>query len=106
MNTLEYLRAQKPDEHSMIVLDWIRTEFNLPPSIAEVCTQHFLRVWYGNFAVSHVTANGMLNAVGEDWIVHWQSTPAVCRSANRVALSFREYNSKRYVVIKVWKEQA
>lgn len=91
------------------ILDWIRSEFNLPPSIAELCSQHFLRVWTGGY-VSLNALNGHFPTFkyGPDgpvteWIIHWQSLPTVVRSAKRVACSFREYNGRRYVVIKVWK---
>ncbi len=88
--------AQRP------TLDWIRTEFNLPDSIAHQCTAFFLRVWDGDYVASYVQ-DGQFLYNRQEYIVHWQSTPVVVKSASRVACSFRQYNGKRYVVIKVWK---
>jgi hypothetical protein len=85
------------------VLEWIRTEFNLPASIAKLCKQHFLRVWNGSWVVSEVRDGVFQPQINGGWIVHWQSTPTVVKSATRVACSFREYDGKKYVVIKVWK---
>lgn len=107
MKTSDYLRAQKPDTAEMILLEWIRTEFNLPPSIAQVCDQYFLRIWDGNFVVSHCRDHlgSFKDANGRKWIPHWQSSPVVCQSASKLACSFREYRGRFYVVIKVWGEQ-
>jgi hypothetical protein len=86
------------------ILEWIRTEFNLPPELQRECTQFFLRIWTGSYVLESVQ-EGILYGRADNWIVHWQSTPAVVRSAARVACSFREYQGKKYVVIKVWKNQ-
>lgn len=87
-----------------LVLEWIRTEFSLPQSIAAKCTQYFLRIWDGNY-VREAVQDGILRGRADDWIVHWQSTPEVVKSAERVACSFREYNGKKYVVIKIWNKE-
>lgn len=83
--------------------EWFRTEFSLPPELRARCTQFFLRIWDGNY-VRESVQNGVLYGRSDDWIVHWQSTPAVVKTAKKVACSFREYNGKRYVVIRVWKD--
>ena len=85
-------------------LEWIRTEFNLPSDVAALCSQYFLRIWDGNY-VRESVQDGVLYGRSGDWIVHWQSTPAVVRSAKKVACSFREYQGKKYVVIKVWVQE-
>lgn len=86
-----------------ITLDWVRTEFTLPKSIASQCEPYFLRMWEGSFAYSQVL-DGVMEVNGNKYIVHWQSTPEVARNSERVACSFRGYKGKNYVVIKVWKQ--
>lgn len=105
MNTAEYLQSQKPDDKDMIVLEWVRTEFNLPPSILDQCDNFFLRVWDGAHVARSVFA-GVLEHSNSEYIVHWQSSPAVVKASPRVACSFREYQMKKYVVIKVWNKEA
>jgi hypothetical protein len=92
----------KPTDNSKILIEWIRTEFNLPKSVGDLCSQFFLRIWSGNYVMESIQ-DGILHARADDWIVHFQSTPEVVKSSERVALSFREYDGKKYVVIKVWK---
>lgn len=87
-----------------LTIEWVRSEFNLPNTIEKRCTQFFLRVWDGNW-VYHTVKEGLLTYNVENYIVCWQSTPEVVRNAEKVACSFREYNGKKYVVIKVWKAQ-
>jgi hypothetical protein len=103
-NTANYLTSQKPDESSMILLEWIRTEFNLPQSIRQMCSIYYLRVWAGNY-VNDKVISGILIHENQDWIVHFQSSRFVVMGAERVACSFREYQGKNYVVIKVWDQQ-
>lgn len=98
---LEVIMVQPPTHSSKILLEWIRTEFNLPESMARECTQYYLRVWDGS--IVDTIHDGILSINGKEWIVHWQSTPAVCREAKKIAVSFREFTGKRYVVVKVWK---
>lgn len=85
-------------------LHWIRTEFNLPPSIASLCESYFIRIWSGPYVAESVQ-NGFLYGRSDNWEVHFQSTPEVVRTAKHVACSFREYNGKKYVVIKVWEKK-
>lgn len=101
-NTLKAVLEYKPKQDCLIVENWIRTEFNLPKSMVEECDQYVLRVWDGKYVYSN-TLDGKFEHINEEWIIYWQSTPAVVRSAARVACSFREYKGKKYVVIKVWK---
>jgi hypothetical protein len=106
LGVVETVMANKPVNNSAILLDWIRTEFSLPAEMAAKCEEHFLRVWDGPYVVLNAregcfTAPNLEHA----YIVHWQSTPEVCRAAKKVGCSFRSYQGKHYVVIKVWKEQ-
>lgn len=87
-----------------LTIEWVRSEFNLPNAIEKRCTQFFLRVWDGNW-IYNTVKEGLLTYNVESYIVCWQSTPEVVRNAEKVACSFREYNGKKYVVIKVWKAQ-
>jgi hypothetical protein len=84
-----------------VPLDWIRTEFNVPASIRKQCDQFFLRVWKGSYVMECIQ-DGIFYGRFDDWIVHFQSTPEVVRTAKQVACSFREYMGKKYVVVKVW----
>lgn len=102
MMASDYVLAMKPSSEEHILSEWIRTEFNLPPSMVSQCKEFFLRIWQGDYVVNSVI-DGMFPQNGKLWNIHWQSTPEVCRSASRVACSFREYKGKRFVVIKVWK---
>ncbi len=88
-----------------LTLDWVRTEFNVPQAIQTRCSQFFLRVWDGRFIATLINDGVMIIPGHSDWLVHWQSTPEVCKSAEKVGCSFREYKDKKYVVIKVWKAQ-
>lgn len=101
-DTARYIANQKPDDPGMIELNWIRTEFNLPPSIIAKCSVHYMRVWDGEY-VGEIAVGGTMQHAGHEWIAHYQSSRVVVLNAKRVACSFREYNGKRYVVIKVWK---
>lgn len=87
-----------------LTIEWVRSEFNVPQAIQHRCSSFFLRVWVGGY-VYDLVKDGVLTHADHDWIVHWQSTPEVCKAAEEVACSFREYNGKKYVVIKVWKAQ-
>ena len=83
------------------VLDnWMRYEFNLSKEMLEHCEDSFLRVWTPDILFTCME-DGILHH-REDWIIHWQSHPSVCRSAAAVGCSFRKYRGKRYVVVKVW----
>jgi hypothetical protein len=94
----------KPDKSPVVLLDWIRTEFNLPVSVGNLCDEYFLRIWTGGYVMESIQ-DGVLHARTDSWIVHFQSTPEVVKSAERVACSFRKYQGKNYVVIKVWKNE-
>lgn len=96
------LLMTKPTVDTKILSEWIRTEFHLPLSVSSLCSQYFLRVWSGSYVEESVQA-GILHGRSDDWIAHFQSTPEVVKSSQRVACSFREYAGKKYVVIKVWK---
>jgi hypothetical protein len=92
----------KPTNDKAILAEWVRTEFNLPKSIGDICDQFFLRIWTGNYVMESIQ-DGVLHGRADSWIVHFQSTPEVVKSSSKVACSFREYEGKKYVVIKVWK---
>lgn len=85
--------------------EWIRTEFNLPGEYARLCQQFYLRVWSGSFVARLIDDGKMVDSRADDWIIHWASTPEICKSSEKVACSFREYDGKRYVVIKVWNQK-
>ena len=109
MSELKTLLTVAPTTKDVLVREWIRTEFNLPPSLKEKCDEFFLRVWEGHYVLSCVKDGKLLRDSREDegeWLVHWQSTPEVCRYASKVACSFRLYEGVGYVVIKVWKGDA
>lgn len=98
------LLTASPNTEKTILLHWIRSEFNLPKSVSDLCDQFFLRVWTGSY-VEESVQNGILHGRSDSWIAHFQSTPEVVKSARQVACSFREYDGKKYVVIKVWKDR-
>jgi hypothetical protein len=104
MMAIEHARAATPQ--TPIDLEWVRTEFNLPLEMRSQLKEFFLRIWTGSYVAESVQ-DGILYGRSDNWIVHWQSTPEVCKQAERVACSFREtYDGKRYVVIKVWDGRA
>lgn len=86
------------------ILNWIRTEFNLPAAYSKECEEYYMRIWTGSYVVDSVQ-DGILYGRFDNWIVHWQSTPEVVKSADKVACSFRKFRGNNYVVIKVWGEK-
>lgn len=92
----------KPIVPDNLANEWIRTEFNLPQNLVALCDQYFLRIWTGSY-VDESVQEGILYARSDDWIVHYASSPVIVKNSPHVACSFREYQGKKYVVIKVWK---
>lgn len=92
----------KPVVPDNLANEWIRTEFNLPLSLVNLCDEYFMRVWTGSYVAESVQ-DGILYARADDWIVHYQSTPEIVKNSPTVACSFRKYQGKNYVVIKIWK---
>lgn len=91
----------KPTMPDNLAREWIRTEFNLPSSLADLCDEYFMRVWTGSF-VDESIQDGVLHGRSDSWIVHFQSTPEIIKNSERVACSFRKYRGGNYVVVKVW----
>lgn len=90
-----------PDTAADDANEWIRTEFNLPQLYADKCSQYYLRLWDGHYVRAQIK-DGTIIHNERTYLVHYQSLPAVVKTAKRVACSFREYNGKNYVVVKVW----
>jgi hypothetical protein len=90
------------------IREWIRTEFSLPVTLVNKLTSYQLRVWEAEYVFSLLdegTITVALDNTGpQQFIVHWASLPSVCRSAAKIALSFRVYDGVNYVVLKVWKQ--
>lgn len=93
-----------PTNEDTILLNWIRTEFNLTKDQISACERAFLRVFDTGY-VKESIQEGVFHARYDDWIVHFQSTPEVIWASSKVGCSFREYKGKKYVVLKVWKEK-
>lgn len=83
-------------------LHWIRNEFNLPANLLQECSEAFVRKWDGKYICDNVHNGVFTDHNKKQWIVHWQSTPEVVKSAKQAALSFRVYKDVNYVIIKIW----
>jgi hypothetical protein len=99
--TAEQVMSNPPTQPEYILREWIRSEFNLPASIAAKLDTYYLRVWEGAHVLSRIQ-DGKMDGV---YIVHFQSLPSVIRECKRVACSFRSYKDLQYVVVRVWKEE-
>jgi hypothetical protein len=102
IKTLEQVMSNTPNQPEYILREWIRSEFNLPASMAAKLDNYYLRVWEGSHVLSRIS-EGKMDGV---YIVHFQSLPSVIRECKRVACSFRTYKDLQYVVVKVWKEES
>ena len=98
MATLNMPRAQSIIAPQDILRVWIQTEFNITPEMRSHCEESFLRVWKPT--VLSAICDGTFKYNDAQWIIHWQSTPEVCKSSEWLAFSFRKYRGSRYVVIK------
>lgn len=100
MATLNMPRAQSIILREDILRAWISSEFNISPEMRVQCEECFLRVWKPSVLES--VNDGTLSYAGKDWIIHWQSTPEVCKSSEWIAFSFRKYRGTHFVVVKSW----
>lgn len=98
MATLNMPRAQSVIAPPDILRAWIQTEFNITPEMRTHCEESFLRIWQPS--VLSTIKDGTISYNGEQWVIHWQSLPEVCKSSDWLAFSFRKYRGSRYVVIK------
>lgn len=102
MATLNMPRAQSIIMREDILRAWISSEFNISKEMRANCEECFLRVWKPSVLES--INEGTLSYAGKDWIIHWQSTPEVCKSSEWIAFSFRKYRGTYFVVVKSWND--
>ncbi len=97
----EQIISQKPIAPDFIIDEWMRTEFTLPQSLKALTTASFLRMWDSRF-VKRAIKDGTITHNEVCYQIHWSSLPSICAHSEVLALSFRTYRNKHYVVIKPW----
>jgi len=103
---LDSILHSKPEIADNIILEWIRTEFQLPKSLINECEDFFLRVQEGKYVCEQVIDGVVERMDGrKKYVVHWKSTPALCAVSPLVGMSYRQYKGKCFVVIEIWKKK-
>jgi hypothetical protein len=112
----QFCGQELPDPMSMVLAlpsefkrevalrSWIRTEFNLPKSMRELCQQCFLRVLtHAQFAVALAGGGAGSIRLGERvYRLHSQSSAEVLVTAPLIGVSFRSFEGEAFAVAHVW----